>query len=106
QGKYSDYFLFDYYYDPIIELDNCKFSNGLISPGRLFYKTGWIKNIELNLIHKKMAGKLVKIFKKDLLDIPSAFKMSLGVKRLIEEGSEIELGEGGLRLSNKNIDIR
>ena len=104
QGNYADYFLFDYYHDPIIEFDNCKFSNGLISPGRLFYKNGWIKNNELNLIHKKMASKLVRIINKDLVNVSSPFKISAGVKSLIQSGFEIELGEGGLRLNKKNIN--
>lgn len=106
QCDYTDYFLFDYYYNPIIELDNCRFSNGLISPGRLFYKTGWIKNNELNLIHKKMASKLVRIFNKDLINVSSPFKISAGVEKLIQDGYEIELGEGGLRLNKENINAR
>lgn len=104
QGDFEDYVLFDYYYDPIIELENCKFSNGLISPGRLFYKTGWIKNNELSLIHKKMASKLVRIFNKDLINVSSPFKISTVVNKLMQEGFEIELGEGGLRLNKENIN--
>ncbi len=104
QGEYADYVLFDYYYDPIIELDNCRISNGLISPGRLFYKTGWIKNNELSLIHKKMASKLVRIFNKDLISVSSLFKISVGVNKLMQDGFEIELGEGGLRLNEENIN--
>jgi hypothetical protein len=104
RGNFADYVLFDYYNDPIIELDNCKFSNGLISPGRLFYKIGWIKNNELSLIHKKMASKLVRIFNKDLINISSPFKISAGIDKLIRDGYEIELGEGGLRLNIENIN--
>lgn len=105
KGDYADYYLFDYYYDPIIELDNCKFSNGVISSGRLFYKSGWIKDNELNQIHKKMASKLIRIFSRDLVSIFSPFKISNGVKKLVQDGFEIELGDGGMRLNKENINV-
>jgi len=64
QGVYCNDFLFDNHRDPIIELDNCKFSDKLITPGRLYFKSGWIENKELDQLHKKMANKLVRILKK------------------------------------------
>ena len=102
QGVYSNDFLFDNYKDPIIELDNCKLTDKLITAGRLYFKSGWIANTELNQLHKKMANKLVRFFKKDLVSISSPFMISSEIEELIEKGFEIELGVGGKRI-NKEI---
>ena len=104
QGVYCNDFLFDNYRDPIIELDNCKFSDKLISPGRLFFKSGWIENKELVLLHKKMASKLVRVFKKHLVNFSSPFMVSSGITELMEKGFEVELGEGGKRINNNYKD--
>jgi hypothetical protein len=53
---YLNTYLFDTINDPIIELDNCTMFDMRMSPGRLFFKTGWIKNIDLRLLHKKRAN--------------------------------------------------
>jgi hypothetical protein len=41
---------------------------------------------------------LVRFFKKDLANIYSPFMVLCGVAYLIENGFEIELGEGGKRI--------
>jgi hypothetical protein len=93
-GDFAECYLFDYYHDPMIELDGCKYSNGLISPGRLFYKAGWIKHPELRLIHKRMASKLLRIFSKGLTNFSSHVKISAGVEKQIQDGFRIEVGLG------------
>ena len=102
QGVYNNDFLFDIYKDPIIELDNCKLTDKLMTAGRLYFKSGWIENAELNQLHKKLANKLIRFFKKDLVTISSPFMISSEIAEIIEKGFEIELGEGGKRINKEN----
>jgi hypothetical protein len=103
-GDYKDKFLFDYYKDPIIELDNCSYSPKIISPGRLFYKTGYIENESVRQQHIAVAKKAVRIFSKNLLPISKPFKISPQVKNLIEQGYQIELGRGGRVINKTSIN--
>jgi hypothetical protein len=105
-GDYCDNFLFDYYFDPIIEFDIRRIEDNLISSSRLFYKTGWVENRELRELHTKQTNKIVRQFKKRLhvFEKIKPFYISNGVIDLLDNGCEIELGNGGLRLNNKEIN--
>jgi hypothetical protein len=105
-ANYRDKFLFDYYYDPIIELDIEKTIDNIISPSRLFYKTGWIKDKVIKDIHDKATSKLARTVKKKLKTCNKIkpFYISNGTLSLLENGFEIELGKGGMRLTKHEID--
>lgn len=103
-GDFENKFLFDYLKQPIIEIDNCKVVKKLISPGRVYYKAGWIDNAELRQLHKRMAEKVKKHFNKGLLPLSSSFKFSDGIKNLLSKGYELELGQGGKKINRPNIN--
>jgi hypothetical protein len=105
-GNYMDKFLFDYYYDPIIEFDIETATDNLISPSRLFYKTGWIADKEVRDIHNKVSNKLVRTIKKKLetSDKLKPFYISKGTVNLLDKGFEIELGPGGKRINKQIIN--
>jgi hypothetical protein len=105
KGEYSNHFLFDYYYDPIIEFEIERIQDNLISPSRLFYKTGWIKNRELRECHAKQTNKIIRQFKKGLhiFENTKPFYVSNGVIDLLDQNYEIELGNGGLRLNKTDM---
>lgn len=105
-GNYCDKFLFDYYYDPIIEFDIEQIKGNLISASRLFYKTGWITDNELRVYHTKQTNKIIRQFKKRLQTFEKLkpFYISNGVIDLLDKGYEIELGDGGLRLNNRTYN--
>jgi hypothetical protein len=105
-GEMKGKFLFDLYKDPVIEFDLGKTTGKLISPGRLYYKTGWIEKEELRKLHTKLTNRLVRTFKKKLNPIPNhkPFYISEETIALLNKGYELELGEGGMRV-NKNILI-
>lgn len=98
-GKY----LFDYLNDPIIEIDNITVSNNLMSPGRIFYKTGWIENEELRKKHKNWANRIYKLFDKDTLKVNKTWRISKSIKEWIGNGGEIELGRGGIVIDKEKI---
>lgn len=104
-GNYSNKFLFDSYYDPIIEFDIEHTIGNLISPSRLFYKAGWIKDKVIRDVHNKAAGKLLRTIKKKLKtwDEIKPFYISNGTMNLLDNGFEIELGKGGMRLNKQEI---
>ena len=102
-GDFENKFLFKLYKQPIIEIENCTFVNKLISPGRVYYKAGWIDNADLRHLHKRLAEKIKRDFSKGLFSISPPFKISIGIKALMSEGYEIELGKGGKKI--KQIDI-
>ena len=104
QGEYLNYYTFDYFKDPVIEFTGCIFSDNLISPGRLYYKSGWIENDNLRTKHKKQAQKLLKLFSKNLSVISSPFSVSLGIRELLNNGFELELGKGGMRITKQNMN--
>jgi hypothetical protein len=103
-GDFENKFLFDYYKQPIIEIDNCKVANNLISPGRVYYKAGWIDNADLRKLHKRMAEKIRRHFNKGLLPISFPFKFSDGIRNLLFKGYELELGHGGKKINRTNIN--
>jgi hypothetical protein len=96
-------FMFDFYTQPIIELNKSNINGKLISPGRLFYKSGWIENTELGNLHAKMAKKIIKNFNKNLKEISKPFKISFKIEELINKGYEIELGIDGFRINEKTL---
>jgi hypothetical protein len=104
--KMTGNFLFDVYKDPVIEFDLGQSNDKLLSPGRLFYKTGWIENEELRQKHTKFTNKVVRTFKKHLFTNPSLspFYISQGIKELLKDGYELELGRGGMRLGEVDLN--
>lgn len=103
-GEYSDKYCFDIYSDPIIEIQNCAYSSLLISPGRIYYKSGWIENDDLRHLHRRKAQKIVRIFEKDLNVISRPFKVTPEIKEWVHRGYELELGQGGRRINSQNIE--
>ena len=104
--NHKDKFIFDYYFDPIIEFDIASINNNIILPNRLFYKTGWIKDDKLREIHNKATNKLVQTIKNKLStsDKIKPFYISNGTSDLFNNGFEIELGIGGKRINEKTIN--
>jgi hypothetical protein len=105
-GQFEGKFLFDVYKDPIIELDIGKKKMRLFSPNRLFYKAGWIDDKELRELHIKSATKLVRTFKKKLITTSriKPFYITESVANHLTNGYELELGEGGMRVTKHNIN--
>jgi hypothetical protein len=105
EGEMKGKFLFDIYKDPIIEMDLGSLHNKLFSPGRLYYKTGWIKDEGLRKKHTKLTNKLVRMFKKRLITSGQfkPFYISEEVVKLIKKDHEIELGEGGMGMMKGDI---
>jgi hypothetical protein len=102
-GEMESKYLFDYLYDPIIEIDNITLSNNLMSPGRIFYKSGWIKNEELRKHHKDWANKIYRLFDRNTLKVNKTWRVSKSVEEWIDKGGEIELGRGGMVLNKGKI---
>jgi hypothetical protein len=94
-------FLFDLYKDPVIELDLGKIKGKLISPGRLYYKSGRIEKEDLRKLHGKLTNRLIRTFKKNLKTTTKLkpFYVSEGIIALLNKGYELELGEGGMRIN-------
>lgn len=105
-GQMEGKFLFDIYKDPIIEFDLGKTSKKLFSPSRLFYKTGWIDDKEVRELHTKFANKLVRTFKKKLITTSrlKPFYITESVSNHLASDYELELGEGGMRVTKHNIN--
>ena len=101
-GDFENKFLFNHYKQPVIEIENCTVVNKLISPGRVYYKAGWIDNADLQQLHKRMAEKVKRHFNKGLFSISPPFKISDGIKTLISTGYELELGQGGKKINRTN----
>lgn len=103
-GDFEGKFLFDHFKQPIIEINSCKIVKKLISPGRVYYRAGWIDNAELRSLHKRMAEKVRRHFNKGLLPLFSPFKFSDGIKSLLFKGYELELGRAGKKISQAQIN--
>ena len=105
-GNFVNNFLFDTYKDPIIELDLGKQTKNILSPCRLFYKTGWIIDEYVRGIHIKATTKLVRTFKKGLTTIIrlKPFYISESIINLLDKDYELELGEGGMRVTKLTIN--
>jgi hypothetical protein len=97
-GKYEGLFLFSDYYDPIIEITICTITDKLISPGRMFYKNGWIKDAALDKFHTSVCKKIRRIFAKGLCDLSPPFKVSKDIQNMMTQGFKVELGFGGMQL--------
>jgi len=97
-------FLFDYLKDPIIEIENCRYVNGLFTPGRIYFKAGWIEDEALRSIHQKAGNKLLRLFDTKTIKVRKVWRVSPNVKKLVMQGSELELGSNGFRISKANID--
>ena len=105
-GEMSGKYLFDYYKDPIIELDIGKTSDNLRLPSRLFYKTGWVVDAEVRKLHITFTNKLVRAVKKNLTTTQrlKPFYISESVIELLNKNYELELGEGGMRVNKHNLN--
>ncbi|MGK2863758.1 MAG: hypothetical protein ACSLE0_17630 [Chitinophagaceae bacterium] len=105
-GKMTGKFLFDYYKDPVIEFDLGKITSNLVSPSRLFYKTGWVDDKELREIHIKSANRIVRTFKKKLITTQrlKPFYISHSIISLLNKNYELELGEGGTRVTKLTLN--
>ena len=105
-GKMMGKFLFDCFKDPIIEFDLGITSDNLLSPSRLFYKTGWVDDKELRQIHIKLTNKLVRTFKKRLTTAHhlKPFYISESIINLLNDNYELELGQGGMRVNKNTIN--
>lgn len=97
-GKNEGLYLFDYHFDPIIEITVCAINDKLLSPGRIFYKNGWIKHPDLDQLHTSVCRKIRRIFAKELCDLSPPFKFSKNVKNMMSNGFRVELGVGGMQL--------
>jgi len=51
-----------------------------------------------------MATKIQRVFSKGLIPISSPFKISKGIEKLLLEGYEIELGEGGMKINKDALE--
>ena len=106
EADYSGKFHFDTYKDPIIELDLGRTIDKVLSPSRLYYKTGWIANEELRTVHSKTKNKIVRTFKKKLTTTNrlKPFYLSPNIIKLLNDGYEVELGMGGKRMSKLDLN--
>jgi hypothetical protein len=105
-GKYKGKFLFDVYFDPIIEVDIGRRTDKVLLPSRLFYKTGWLKDVQARETHTKMTNRIIRSFKKKLTAINrlKPFYLSQSILNLLDENFELELGEGGKRVTKFDLD--
>jgi len=102
EGELIGKFHFDNYIDPIIEFTNCVWTERLISPGRIFYKAGWIKNERLKDQHIKWALRVSKLFNKGLKKY-DLWRISSSVERWVLQGGLLELGKGGRRIGKEDL---
>lgn len=105
QGHNKNRFVFDYYRDPIIEFTDCKRTPSLISPGRIFYKAGWIEHDALREKHKNWGKNVSRLIDKRLNKLNSIWRISDGVKDWVEKGGNLELGSGGMIINKDNLSI-
>jgi hypothetical protein len=97
-------FLFDHLKDPVIEVENCSYSDHLISPGRIYFKAGWIEEEGLRKMHQKAANKVLRLFDKDMLRVQQQWRVSPEVKHWVLQGGELELGVNGMRINKEHIN--
>lgn len=103
-GERAGKFLFDYYNDPIIEFENCIWTEKLISPGRIFYKAGWIQNEELRKLHINWTSRVAKLFTKGLKKLDTPWRISVSIENWVLQGGLVELGKGGKVVGKENIN--
>jgi hypothetical protein len=105
-GDFKGKFLFNIYKDPIIELDFGHAVDNVIPASRLYYKTGWIENEGLRDVHTKSTNRIARTFKKKLTTTKrlKPFYISQDIIKRLEEGFEVELGTGGMRVSKLELN--
>ena len=103
-GIYNGSFSFDYYKDPIIQFSDCNRTPNIISPGRIFYKAGWIEEAQLRKDHEKWARRVSRLFDKDLLKINGFWRISSSVIKWVHNEGCLELGTGGFRINKENLN--
>ncbi|WP_207496760.1 hypothetical protein [Aridibaculum aurantiacum] len=105
-GEMTGKYLFNTYKDPIIQFDIGRTIDKLVSPSRLYYKFGWIADDELRELHGKLTTKIVRSFKKKLITSKrlKPFYISEGINKRLDEGYEVELGKGGMRVSKLELN--
>ncbi len=97
-------FMFDEYKDPIIEFSDCKRSPSLISPGRIFYKAGWITDETLRKKHENWARRVSKIFNKNQKIVNKIWRISDPVIDWVNPDGNLELGRNGFRINKGNLN--
>jgi hypothetical protein len=105
-GEFAKKFMFDIYFDPIIEFDIRNAHDNLLSPSRLYYKAGWVKDNALKELHIKTTQKLVRTIKKKLISSEKLkpFYITKGTLELLDKGYELELGPGGRRINRHTLN--
>jgi len=103
QGDNKDRFMFDYYKDPIIQFTDCKRTPTLISPGRIFYKAGWVEHEALRQKHKNWGIRVSRLIDKRLDKLNSIWRISDDVKDWVVNGGNLELGPGGKIVYKDNL---
>lgn len=103
-GVNKGLFLFDYYKDPIIEFSDCIRTSDLISPGRIFYKAGWIEDAQLRQNHKKWSARVTRLFGKDLMKIYNFWRISNPVINWVNNEGCLEFEPGGLKINKENLN--
>ncbi|WDF76948.1 hypothetical protein PQ469_23985 [Mucilaginibacter sp. KACC 22773] len=105
-GDNKDRFIFDYYKDPIMQFADCKRTPALISPGRIFYKAGWVEHDELRQKHKNWGIRVSRLIDKRLHKLNSIWRISDDVKDWVVNGGNLELGPGGMIINKYNLTTR
>jgi hypothetical protein len=95
--------MFDYYKDPIIQFTDCKRTPTLISPGRIFYKAGWVEHEALRQKHKNWGIRVSRLIDKRLYKLNSIWRISDDVKDWVAKGGNLELGPGGRVVNKDNL---
>ena len=103
RGINEGLFVFDYYRDPIIEFSDCSRKSATISPGRIFYKAGWIVDEDLRKEHEKWAKRVSRVFDKKAKKIDRFWRISDSVINWVNNNGSLELGRGGLLLNKENL---
>lgn len=103
RGNLEGNFLFNYYRDPIIEFNNCIWREEIISPGRIFYKAGWIENEQLRKLHKNWTARVSKLFSKSQKKIYGTWQISPSIEDWVLQGGLLELGPGGKLVGKEDI---
>lgn len=105
-GVNDGLFTFDYYKDPIMHFSDCIRTPNLISPGRIFYKAGWIEDAQLRKNHEKWTKRVSRLFDKDLMKIDGFWRISNSVINWVNSERCLELGTGGFRINKENLNSR
>jgi hypothetical protein len=102
-GFNKDQYVFNNYRDPIIQFTDCKRTSSLISPGRIFYKAGWVEHEALRQKHKNWGIRVSRLIDKRLHKLNSIWRISDNVKDWVINGGNLELGPGGKIVYKDNL---